>query len=294
MTGRIGFIGLGAMGLPMATNLLGAGFSVCGFDVDAQALRRFADAGGRVASTLAEAGAEVELLVTMLPNGQIVRAALLSEDGALARAATDLLVVDMSSSAPLGTRALGRDLAARGLRLIDAPVSGGVRKAREAKLSVMAGGEADDVARAAPALQAMGGVLLHVGPLGAGHAAKALNNYVSAAGLAAMCRALLVAERFGMSGETLIDVLNVSTGRNNSTEVKAKPFILSGAYDSGFSLDLMAKDLRAAADLAQGVDLAMPALEADAELWSAAAAALGPGADHTEIHRFLGAAAGQA
>lgn len=292
--GRIGFVGLGMMGLPMATRLVGAGFSVTGCDLDATARDNFAAAGGAVVTTPAEAGAGVDLLIAMLPDGAIVRAALLGPDGALERAAPGLLVVDMSSCAPLATRALGDDLAARGVRLVDAPVSGGVRKARAGTLSIMAGGAAADVAAARPAFEALGASIFHVGPLGAGHASKALNNYVSAAGLAAMCRALLVAERFGMAGETLIDVLDASTGRNNSTEVKARPFILPRRFESGFALALMAKDVGIAADLAAGVGLTLPDMARDAALWKAASAALGRAADHTAIFRYLETAAGAA
>jgi 3-hydroxyisobutyrate dehydrogenase len=193
----------------------------------------------------------------------------------------------MSSSAPVETRRLGADLAALGIGLVDAPVSGGVKRAQEGKLSVMAGGEPALVERCRTLLSAMGSAVYETGPLGTGHAMKALNNFVSAAGLVAMCEALLVGRRFGLDPARMVDVLNASTGRNNSTEVKAKQFILSGTFGSGFSLGLMAKDLRTAAELAEHLGVDAPASRAAADLWREAQKALGPASDHTEIFRFL-------
>ncbi len=166
-------------------------------------------------------------------------------------------------------------------------MSGGVRRAREGKLAVMAGGDPALVERVRPVLAAMGSAIHETGALGTGHAMKALNNFVSAAGLVATCEALLVGRRFGLDPEKMVDVLNASTGRNNSTEVKAKQFILSGAFDSGFALALMAKDLRTASDLAAHLGLTLPMSAAASDLWTAASEALGAGADHTEIFRFV-------
>lgn len=283
----VAFIGLGAMGVPMATRLIAAGYAVNGSDLAASGRDAFASAGGNSFTEPREAAADASVVFTMLPNGKIVRDVLLGSGGIADALAPGALVVDMSSSEPTGTVALGKDLASRGLRLVDAPVSGGVRRAVDGTLTVMAGGDAADLAEATPLLQAMGKVVIPTGPLGSGHAAKALNNYVSAAGLAASCEALLVAERFGLDPATLVDVLNVSTGRNNSTEVKLKPFVLSGTFASGFALALMAKDLGIAADLADAMGIGQSGTRRAAEQWRAAAAKLGPGADHTEIYRFL-------
>ncbi len=238
-----------------------------------------------MAGSAAEAARGAAAAVTMLPDGQAVQAALL-ETGAAAALSPGALVLEMSSAAPAQTRALGEALGALSVGLVDAPVSGGVKRALEGKLAIMAGGEAPLVERARPLLLAMGSTLHATGPLGSGHAVKALNNYVSAAGLVATCEALLVARRFGLDPALLVDVLNASTGRNNSTEVKAKQFILSGTFGSGFSLGLMAKDLRTAAELAGQLGVAAPLSRATADLWTAAQRRL-PGADHTEIYRFL-------
>lgn len=288
-TGPVAFIGLGMMGLPMASRLVGAGFAVRGSDLSAAARDAFAARGGRPCASAREAADGASVLVTMLPDGKIVREALLGEGGAAAVAARGALVVDMSSSAPMQTRQLAVDLAAKGLSLIDAPVSGGVRRAVDGSLAIMAGGEAADVERARPLLEAMGKSIFSTGPIGSGHALKALNNYVSAAGLAAACEAAIVAEKFGIDPGVLVDVLNASTGRNNSTELKMKPFVLSGTFASAFSMALMAKDVRTAADLARELGVEAHGAQDAAALWAEASQALGKGADHTEIYRFLAA-----
>ena len=234
------------MGLPMGQRLLAAGFAVRGADLSTEARGAFAQAGGAAFAGAVEAVAGAAAVITMLPNGKIVREALLRVADALPAGA---LVIDMSSSAPTDTQALGRELAARGIPLIDAPVSGGVRRARDGSLAIMAGGSPEEIDRAMPMLQAMGSKIIPTGPLGSGHAMKALNNYVSAAGLVAACEALLVGQAFGLQPDTIVDVLNASTGRNNSTDVKLKPFVIPRNFAAGFSLALMAKDLRTAADL---------------------------------------------
>jgi 3-hydroxyisobutyrate dehydrogenase len=160
------------------------------------------------------------------------------------------------------------------------------RRAEEG-IAIMAGGEAALVERCRPLFAALGGALYATGPLGSGHAMEALNNFVSAAGLVAACEALLVGRRFGLDLSLMVDVLNASTGRNNSTEVKARQFILSGTFASGFSLGLMAKDLRTAAELAEHAGAAAPTLRAARELWAEAARALAADADHTEIFRCV-------
>jgi 3-hydroxyisobutyrate dehydrogenase len=198
----------------------------------------------------------------------------------------------MSSSDPTGTRALGELLAGQGLRLVDAPVSGGVKRAADASLAVMIGGEPESVARARPLIETMARQVFLTGPLGSGHAMKALNNLLSAGGLWIAAEALLIGERFGLAPETMVDILNASTGRNNSTENKFKQHILSRRFASGFSLGLMAKDLRTAERLAGDTDAFAPLTRACAALWSEAARELGEGEDHTAIVKVLEKAAG--
>jgi 3-hydroxyisobutyrate dehydrogenase len=292
MSSQIGFIGLGRMGLPMAENLVRAGFRVVGFDMSEAARAAFLEKGGEVGGTVAEVAGEADLLVTMLPNGQIVRSALLDEPGFALGLRPGSIVIDMSSSAPTQTASLAEALSPRGVTLIDAPVSGGVAKAVDGTLAILVGGEADAVERVRPVLGAMGASIIHTGATGSAHCMKALNNFVSAAGLVAVSEALHVGARFGLKPETIVEALNASTGRNNTTERKALPFMVSEAYNSGFAMNLMAKDIGIAADLAADLGLDMAELALMARLWREASQALGPDADHTAMHRFVGEKAG--
>lgn len=288
----IAFIGLGAMGMPMATRLVQAGFDVTGFDLSADARAAFVAVGGQTADDMAQAMTDKDVVITMLPNGNIVRQALLDTGGAAAMRKAGI-VIDMSSSAPAGTVLLGETLSGIGLTLVDAPVSGGVKKAREGTLAIMIGGPIDAIERVKPILSCFGSAQFLAGPTGAGHAVKSLNNYVSAAGLSAMCEALAVGKRFGVQPAALIDILNASSGRNNSTENKAKQFVLSGSYDAGFAMALMAKDIGIAADLASAIGIDLPGLTLMRDMWASASKTLGPGADHTEIDRYIADLAGR-
>ncbi len=287
----IGFVGLGNMGAPMAHRLANAGCDVMLHDLRRDAVEALAEAEDRfrIAEDGMALGQACGVVITMLPDSHAVRQAVLGDRdtagfaGGLARGA---LVIDMSSSAPLATRALGEALEGLGIGLIDAPVSGGVPRARDGSLTIMAGGEAALVTRAEPVLSAMGKVV-HTGPLGSGHAMKALNNYVSAAGLLAVCEALIVAERFGLDPRTMNDVLRVSTGRNNTTDNKVERYLLPRAFDSGFALELMRKDVGMAADLSVELGLDAPWLRACGELLEQATQGLNAGADHTAAFAYL-------
>lgn len=288
---KIGFVGLGRMGQPMAAHVAEAGVLHQVLDARTETADRFAaEHGVPVAASLKAMGEACNAIILMLPDGGIVRDVVLGAspggDALLAGDAGSLSIIDMSSSAPLGTRALGEALAQRGVGLLDAPVSGGVKKARSGELAIMVGGDGAELERWRWLLELMGTRILATGPLGSGHAVKALNNYVSAAGLAAAAEALHVAETFGVQGDVLIDVLNASTGRNNSTENKFKQFILSATYNSGFALDLMSKDLDTAAELARQSDVDVPMMRCCSSLWKEACGVLPQSADHTEYARY--------
>lgn len=288
MTGsvmRIAFIGLGNMGLPMAGHLHAAGHALRGFDLRTEARDAFARAGGVAARDVADAMRDAELVITILPASDDVRAALL-QPGLPWR--PGMIVIDMTSGVPAETQAIGRELAAVGVAMIDAPVSGGVKGAHARSLTIMVGGDEAIAARCRPILEAMGARIFPCGALGAGQAVKALNNFVSAAGLVAAGEALTIAQRFGIDPERLVDILNVSTGRNNTTENKLKPFVLSGTHQDGFALRLMAKDVAIAAGLASQTATTSGLAEATHRRWAQAATALGDGANHTEIIRWLG------
>ena len=295
---RVGFIGLGNMGRPMAALLIKAGYDLTVFDVNAKALERFVrEEGGTPAETVAELGAGVEAAITMLPDGKVVREVVTgggNENAGLLGSMTEgSILTDMSSSSPTGTQDLGRILAERKIRMLDAPVSGGVARAAEGTLAIMVGGDPEALRLCRPLFEVMGKQIFETGILGSGHAMKVLNNLVSAAGLIAAAEALIVGRRFNLSPAVMVDVLNSSTGRNNSTENKFKQFILSRSFDSGFSMDLMLKDLSTAVQMAQ--ETGTPALFSAAcrELWAAARSAMAPGADHTAVVRWLEEIAGE-
>jgi 3-hydroxyisobutyrate dehydrogenase len=285
----IAFIGLGMMGRPMAARLVEAGFRLRVYDISQKAVSDFV--GGHptaLATASPKAAAQgADALITMLPDGKIVRQALLEgRDAAREGLAAGALVIDMSSSNPVDTQKLARDLAALGVALLDAPVSGGVRRAVDGSLSIMVGGSAADLERARPAFAAMGRTVTLCGPAGAGHALKALNNYLSAAGLVAMCEAIVVGEAFGLDPGTMVDVFNSSTGKSNATEVKGRQFVVPRNFAAGFTTALMAKDLRTAGEVASHLALRMPMLEQAVAYWHDADCRLGAGADHTEIFRY--------
>ena len=275
---EIGFVGLGTMGSVMAPLAARAGFSVLGFDTAPQ---RPNLTNVTNASSLTDL-VGCDKIITMLPDGAVVATVA----STLAQAGFRGLVIDMSSSHPDDTMALGKTLALQGIRLIDAPVSGGVKKAATGTLMVMTGGASDDIA-AASALIACFGTVQHVGPLGAGHAMKALNNYVSAAGLLASMQALATAELFGVTAEGFTSVMNGSTGRNNTTEAKIMPFIASRKYDSGFFLRLMAKDVGIASELMRNAGFDTPITPALNSYLSAALEKLGQDADHTGLYEII-------
>lgn len=292
----IGFIGLGNMGRPMVKRLASAGHRLALFDIGRERTAALADELKQTAAgSLPEVGAMSDVVITMLPDGKTVRRVLLGDgdDGAGAVAGSlkpGSIVIDMSSSSPVGTRELGERLASFDIRLIDAPVSGGVRRAVDGTLAIMVGGDPEVIKRVGMVLAPMGDEMI-AGGLGAGHAIKALNNYVSAAGLLAACEALRAGTRFGLDPGTIVDILNASTGVNNSTLNKLKPFVMSGSYADGFGLALMAKDLRTALEVAEATGMKTALAETVVKVWNDAEQKLDAARDlsvnHTAIDRYL-------
>ncbi|MBV8837179.1 MAG: NAD(P)-dependent oxidoreductase [Alphaproteobacteria bacterium] len=285
----VGFIGIGNMGRPMAANLIKGGFDVVAYDADAQRAAAFArEAGAKSASSLGELGKSVDAIVTMLPTGKEVRACLLeTEGGALAaNLRKGAIVIDMSSADPVGTRKTHADLAKRGIAFVDSPVSGGVPRATDGTLAIMIGGDPAAVAAARPVLEKMGTRLFDVGGPGNGHAMKALNNFVAGTGFIAVAEAVLVGKRFGLDPNVMIDIMNVSTGKNFNTENVVKQHVISGAFASGFALGLLAKDVKIAADLAQAIDVESPLTRLSASLLEEARDEVGFAKDHTLAYTF--------
>jgi 3-hydroxyisobutyrate dehydrogenase len=281
---RVGFIGLGNMGAPMAANLKRNGHDVMAYDIAAERAQAFArEHAARSTESLAELAAHAEIAITMLPTGREVRDALLeAQGGAFAgHRRPGAIVVDMSSADPVGTRALGADLAQRGIALVDAPVSGGVPGAKAGTLAIMIGGEAAAVAAVKPVLAAMGKNLFEVGGIGCGHAMKALNNFLAATSSAAGAEAIAVGRQFGLDPAVMTDVLNASTGRSFNTENMIKQQVLSGKFGTGFALGLLAKDVKIAADLARQIGVDAPIGRMISALWSEARDAIGGEQDHS-------------
>ena len=280
----VAVIGLGNMGVPMGARLIKAGFAVTGFDLLETARKNFVNAGGRTANDVASVVASAEVVVTLLPNGKIVREAVSSLRLHLRPTA---ILVDMSSSDPIGTRKLGEEFIAAGYEFVDAPVSGGVKRAADGTLAIMVGGNVATIDRIGALLAAMGSSIFRTGALGSGHAMKALNNYVSSAGLIAAIEALRIGRKFGLDPALMTDILNVSSGKNNTTELKLKQFIISETFADGFPLRLMAKDVRTADDMAHGLGIPTPLADLCAQIWEAAAQALDETANHTKVLRYM-------
>jgi len=271
---RIGFIGLGMMGRLMSANLVRAGFDVQSYDLN----------GSGNCKSAKEAAEHSQVLITMVPDGKAVHSAVLA---ALPGLAAGAIVIDMSSSDPATTRALGALLKRKGIHMLDSPVSGAKAKAADGTLALMVGGDAALLQRVHPVLSAMGSEIFHCGGLGAGHATKALNNYLGAAGTVAGMEALLVGEKFGLDPKTLIAVINASTGKNSTTERKIPQQVFTKAFASGFALALMTKDVGIAEGLARSLKMETPYLKKTLKVWRAALSRLPAGADHTEMYRYL-------
>jgi len=282
---KVAFIGLGNMGQPMARHLLDAGFDLTVFDVSPALRETF---GAVFATTASEACEGADIVITMLPNGQIVRDALLGSGGALERARPGMVVLDMSSSDATGTVALGADLKALGFAMVDAPVSGGMALAGQGKLSIMAGtDDADALARCMPVLDALGSKVLPVGKLGAGHAAKAINNLIGAAILGVTSEGMVLARRFGIDPGTMLDVLNSATGRSGISETIFRPHVLERKFGVGFALGLMTKDVNLAASLKDGLGVDLPLFASTARCWNDAMARIGPATDFSAYLTYV-------
>jgi 3-hydroxyisobutyrate dehydrogenase len=279
---KVALIGVGNMGKPMAANLVKGGHEVFLFDADPS--RAAAAAGEIGAAPLANlrAAAVAEIFVTMLPDGHVVRAVALGDGGIASFAKPGTIVIDMSSSQPLVTRDTGAALAQKGIALIDAPVSGGVAKAVTGTLTIMIGSDDPSaLARAKPVLSCLGSTFFEVGGLGAGHAAKALNNVVAAANYAVLAEALLTAERYGIEPGMFVDIVSASTGQSFLSSVVMKNFVLTKKFNTGFSVGLLAKDAAIAAELCKELGSDAPHIELASQRWAQARDILGAGEDNS-------------
>ncbi|GBD43403.1 putative 3-hydroxyisobutyrate dehydrogenase [bacterium HR40] len=278
----IAFLGLGNMGLPMAKNLMAAGFDVRGFDVAAAARERAAAAGIRLGAEIADTVREAQFVITMLPAGPQVREAYLSPGGILDNAADGVLLVDCSTIDVETAREVHAEARSRGFAMLDAPVSGGVAGAEAATLTFMVGGEEEALKRAEPVLARMGRAVIHAGPAGTGQAAKICNNLMLGIQMISVCEAFALAERLGLAADRLFAIASRSSGQCWSlTHYCPVPGPVPSApsnrgYRPGFTASMMLKDLRLAQEAAARVGAVTP-LGAEACQLYALYSALGHG-----------------
>ena len=291
---NIGFIGTGIMGAPMAGHLAKAGYAVTVCDVNTAAAQAVASAhpGVRVAATPREVGLAAEIVITMLPSGPYVHEVVSGANGLLESLAPGSLVLDTSSCEPWMTHETAAVLAQRGCAMVDAPVSGAQWGAQAADLVFMVGGAKADVARVEPILRVMGRQVFHLGPLGAGHTMKCINNLITATTFIALGEGLAIGAKNGLDADVMTEVLNVSTGQSWLTKNHIQQRITSRKFDDPFKLELMTKDVGIAMELATrgGLPLALNALSQ--ELYQAASQACGSGASVSDMVRYVERVAG--
>jgi 3-hydroxyisobutyrate dehydrogenase len=281
----VGFVGLGRMGWPMAANLARAGYPLVVRDADRDVELRFADEHGAEPGREANAFASAGVVITMLPDGRVVQDAILG-DGISDALSGGSVVVDMSSSSPRDTRDLGAELGRRSIALVDAPVSGGVPRATDGTLAVMAGADNEAALdRVLPILGVLGRLVFRTGPLASGHAMKALNNFCAAAGYAALAEAAVLGREFGLAPSTLVEIVNSSTGRSFLSDVVFPEEVVTGRYRTGFALGLLAKDVTIAAGIAEDSGVDAPLCRMVQRRWAEAADGLGFAADHSVAHK---------
>jgi 3-hydroxyisobutyrate dehydrogenase len=290
---QVGFVGLGRMGLPMACRLVSAGHHVKGFDVSRDATAAARAQGVQVCSSAAAAVAEAQLVITMLPDPPAVEAAAHGPGGVLEGLGARAVWLEMTSSDPAVTGALSEAAAERSVALVDAPVSGGVLGAREGTLAIACAGPEAAFATARPVLDALGNHIFHVSEQpGHGDLAKTINNLLSAANLMLAAEGLALAMSLGLDPARLIEYVNASTGGSNATQFKVPRYVLSGAFDAGFTLGQYLKDLRIASAVAERQDLDLAIGRHAVELWKELTEAEGPGEDHTVLFRLVAERAG--
>lgn len=280
---RVGIVGLGNMGRGMALTLERGGFRVMGADASAETRARLADEGIPTVARPAELCGQVELIILSLPNAEIVEAVITGPGGLLETARPGLIIVDTTTSYPEVTRRMAARLAERSVAMIDAPVSGGPRAAHAGTMTMVMGGEAAAIAQAEPVLTAMTGTRVHVGETGAGHVVKLINNLLCAAHLLTGAEAVRIAEAAGIDPARMLEGLNAGSGRSGVTQVNFPTWILNGAFNSGFTMQLMRKDVRLAAKLVEELGLDLPMAGETATRWADSATSIADGEDFNRI-----------
>ena len=289
---KIGFVGIGRMGYPMAGHLVKAGFTVMVIDTNQEVVQKFVkEYGVRTVDTLVELAQSVDVIITMLPTSKIVSTVILGDsensDCLIKGLDSGKIVIDSSTSDPVVTRQLGCKLSDNGVSMLDAPVAGGEVFAIDGSLDITVGGDTELLERCRPLFDAIGGSIIHCGELGSGHAIKALNNFVNASALITAVEALTIGCKFGLDLKTMIESMTAAaTGRNNPIQKKVIPHILSRRFATGMDLSLIAKDTRITVDIANALDAYAPVAERCSALWAEASENIGAFEDQTCVAKL--------
>jgi 3-hydroxyisobutyrate dehydrogenase-like beta-hydroxyacid dehydrogenase len=252
----VGFIGVGMMGTPMLRNLVGAGYRVVAYDIDPEAMRRAVEGGAEAASSVGEVAERCNPVITILPKSDDVEEVVLGPGSVLEHGREGLVLIEMTTAYPLSTEKIAGALAGKGMRVLDAPVSGGVSGAEKGILSIMVGGDLDLFETFRPLLEVMGKNVFYMGGVGSGHTMKAVNNFLSACSMTATSEALAIATKAGLEPKRVVEVLQVSSGRSYATDFKFPRYVLPRTFDDGFRLELLDKDLNILTSL--GRDIGAP------------------------------------
>jgi 2-hydroxy-3-oxopropionate reductase len=280
----IAFIGLGIMGSPMAVHLVRAGHSVAGYNRSPEKAKALAEAGGRVAASIADAVTGAEVVALMVPDSPDVLDVLTGDGGVYTHAAAGTLIVDFSTIRPDVTRELAAEAGRRGLRYLDAPVSGGEAGARNATLSIMVGGDADAFETARPIFDVVGKTVVHVGPSGAGQTVKAANQLVVAANLEALAEAVVFLRAYGVDLEAAIEVLGGGLA-GSAVLAQKHQNMLDHSFEPGFRIALHHKDMGIVTSAAREAGVVLPLGALVAQLVAAANANGDGGLDHSALLR---------
>lgn len=266
---KIGMIGLGAMGLPMARNLVKAGFTVSGYDVSEQQIQAFSQDGGHGCRELSEAVKEADVILASLPNSAIVESIMLGNEGVLKLCKKGCCIVDLSSVGPATSRKIYNIAKEQGVLYADAPVSGGVNGAANGTLTIMFGGEEETWQKVQSVLEIIGKKLVYVGGIGSGDAIKLVNNLMLGCNMAAIAEALTLGKRLGLSLETMKDIVSSSSGNSYAFTAKMDKFIIPGQFEGGFATDLQYKDLNLALEAGKETLVPLPMTAAASQVFEA-------------------------
>jgi 3-hydroxyisobutyrate dehydrogenase-like beta-hydroxyacid dehydrogenase len=288
---KIAVVGLGNMGGRIAKRLMQQGHYIGVYDADKKAVKALEALGAEPHGSLKTLGAAHDFILTVLPDAEIVRQVVLGKDGLSSGMRSGSVLIDMTTSTPAVTREVAAILSQQDVQMLDAPVSGGVAKAEDGTLTVMVGGDPDVVRRASPILKAIGEHIVHVGDIGAGHTAKALNNLITATSLAITSEAIALGVKMGVNAQKMLNVINLGSGRSAASETKFPQQVLSRKFSPGFSLSLMCKDVGIALDMAHKAQMPVSVASAVYELWKHGVA-MGKGhMDHCAIAQVVEALA---